>query len=66
VAFNPARRNPYEPILNHDNFHHVSPAYSKRFQKEGETEDLYVARLAKELDEKFTELGSDTVIGCMF
>lgn len=64
VASNPARRGPYEAILDHEHFHHVSPAYAKRFQKEGETEDEYVARLAKELDDKFTELGPDTVIGC--
>jgi hypothetical protein len=42
----------------------VSPAYAKRFQKESETEEEYVARLAKELDDKFTELGPDTVIAC--
>ncbi|KAF8495067.1 pyridoxal phosphate-dependent transferase [Gautieria morchelliformis] len=62
VASHPGRRGPYEGILDREHFHHVSPAYAKRFQKKGETEEEYVARLAKELDDKFTELGPDTVI----
>ncbi|KAF8579874.1 PLP-dependent transferase [Ramaria rubella] len=63
VASHAARRAPYEGILDHEHFHHVSPAYAKRFQREDETEEQYVARLAKELDDKFVELGPDTVIG---
>ncbi|KIO31758.1 hypothetical protein M407DRAFT_241680 [Tulasnella calospora MUT 4182] len=58
-----ARRIPYEAILDHEHFHHVSPAYAKRHQKANETEDDYVKRLAQELDDKFKELGPDTVIG---
>ena len=50
--------------MNHESFHHVSPAYAKRFQKSDETEEQYVERLRKELDDKFQELGPDTVIGC--
>ena len=50
--------------MNHDNFHHVSPAYAARFQNPGETEEQYVERLRKELEDKFIELGPDTVIGC--
>lgn len=61
---NPARRLPYEAILDHDNYHHVSPAYAKRFQKVDETEEQYVERLRKELEDKFIELGPDTVVGC--
>lgn len=64
VAYHAARRAPYIDILDTTHFHHVSPAYAKRFQKKGETEEEYVARLSKELDDKFTELGPDTVIGC--
>jgi E3 ubiquitin-protein ligase TRIP12 len=64
LAMNPARRAPYEVILDHDNFHHVSPAYAKRFQKPGESEEQYVERLRQELEDKFIELGPDTVIGC--
>lgn len=60
----PARRTPYEAIIDHDNFHHVSPAYAARYQKSDETEEQYVGRLAQELEDKFQELGPQTVIGC--
>ena len=59
-----ARRAPYEAILDSDHFHHVSPAYAARYQKLGENEEEYVARLAYELEEKFQQLGPKTVIGC--
>ena len=65
LAYHPGRRAPYEAILDHQNFHHVSPAYAKRFQKPDETEEQYVERLRQELEDKFIELGPDTVIGCM-
>jgi len=58
------RRAPYEAILGHDNFYHVSPAFAKRFQRPDETEEEYVLRLKKELEDKFIELGPETVIGC--
>lgn len=64
LAYHPARRGPYEAILDHEAFYHVSPAYAKRFQKPGETEAQYVERLRQELENKFLELGPDTVIGC--
>ena len=64
LAGHVARRAPYEPILNHEAFHHVSPAYAKRFQRPDESEEQYVERLRKELNDKFQELGPDTVIGC--
>lgn len=63
LAGHKARRAPYEDILNQDSFHHVSPAYAKRFQRPDETEEQYVERLRQELDDKFQELGPDTVIG---
>lgn len=63
LAHHPGRRAPYEAILDHQNFHHVSPAYAKRFQKPGETEERYVERLRQELEDKFVELGPETVIG---
>ncbi|KAH9944964.1 PLP-dependent transferase [Epithele typhae] len=63
LAHHPTRRVPYAPLLDSDNYHHVSPAYAARFQTKGESEEEYVARLAKELDDKFQELGPDTVIG---
>ncbi|OCH91485.1 PLP-dependent transferase [Obba rivulosa] len=63
LACHPGRRVPYEAVLNRENFHHVSPAYAKRFQKPDETEEQYVERLRQELEDKFLELGPDTVIG---
>jgi len=44
----------------------VSPAYAKRFQHPDESEEQYVERLRQELEDKFLELGPDTVIGCKF
>ena len=66
LSHHPARRAPYEVNLNTDTFHHVSPAYARRFQKveEGETEEMYVERLRKELEDKFLELGPETVVAC--
>lgn len=64
LAYHPARRAPYAGILDNTNFHHVSPAYAKRFQKLDETEEQYVERLRQELEDKFLELGPETVIGC--
>ncbi|EJU02631.1 PLP-dependent transferase [Dacryopinax primogenitus] len=63
LSGHPGRRKVFEGILNHDSFHHVSPAYAARFKTPGETDEEYVARLAKELEDKFQELGPDTVIG---
>ena len=63
-AYHPIRRAPYADILDENHFHHVSPAYAKRFQKYDETEEQYVERLRQELEDKFLELGPETVIGC--
>jgi adenosylmethionine-8-amino-7-oxononanoate aminotransferase len=57
-------REPYEEILQHKNINMVSPAFVKRFQRTDETEEQYVERLRQELEDKFLELGPDTVIGC--
>ncbi|KAF8746923.1 Domain Homologous E6-AP Carboxyl Terminus with, partial [Rhizoctonia solani] len=59
----PSRRVPYEDVLDHQNFHHVSPAYYRHYAREGESEEDYVQRLKEELDAKFQELGGDTVVG---
>ena len=64
LSYHPARRAPYADILNNEHFHHVSPAYAKRFQKPNESEEQYVERLRKELEDKFIELDPETVIGC--
>ncbi|KAJ7087698.1 pyridoxal phosphate-dependent transferase [Mycena crocata] len=63
LAYHPTRRAPYAAILDDKNFHHVSPAYAKRFQRPDESEAEYVERLRAELEAKFLELGPDTVIG---
>ena len=64
LSGHPARRRPYAEILDHKNFHKVSPAYAKRFRYPEETEEQYVERLRQELEDRFLELGPDTVIGC--
>lgn len=57
-----ARREPYSPLLI-KNIHHISPCYPYRQQKKGESDIAFVARKAAELEEKFIELGPETVIG---
>lgn len=64
LAYHPTRRAPYADVLDEKHFHHVSPAYAKRFQKPDETEEQYIERLRQELENKFIELGPETVIGC--
>jgi hypothetical protein len=64
LGLHPARRAPYAAIMDDHHFHHVSPAYSRRFQKANESEEQYVERLRSELEDKFIQLGPDTVIGC--
>ena len=54
------RRAPFLPLFA-PIFHEVSPCYYYRHAESEETPEQYVARLAKELDSKFHELGSDTV-----
>lgn len=66
LAYHPTRRAPYAALFNHDAFHHVSPAYAARFKGKDESEEEYVERLRKELEDKFLELGPETVIGCTF
>jgi len=56
-----ARRAPYEPILG-TAFSHVSPCFAYHYQASGESDQQYVERLARELDDEFRRLGPDTVI----
>ncbi|KAG5647508.1 hypothetical protein DXG03_009445 [Asterophora parasitica] len=63
LSYHPARRALVTEHLDTTHFHHVSPAYAKRFQKPDETEEQYVERLRQELEDKFIALGPDTVIG---
>ena len=53
LAYHPIRRAPYADILDDVHFHHVSPAYAKRFQRADENEEQYVERLRQELEDKF-------------
>ncbi|KAF7712615.1 Uncharacterized protein PECH_003003 [Penicillium ucsense] len=63
VGHHVGRRALYEKILA-KNVHHVSQCYPYREMKDEESEGEYVARLAQELEDKFQELGPDTV--CAF
>lgn len=59
IGGNAWRREPFLPLLVQA--HHVSPCYTYRDQRPGETEDQYAQRLADELDAKIRELGPETV-----
>jgi adenosylmethionine-8-amino-7-oxononanoate aminotransferase len=54
------RREPYAPLLS-SAFSHVTPAFSYREKRDGETDAAFVARLAGELESEFQRLGPDTV-----
>ncbi|EAQ87937.1 hypothetical protein CHGG_04556 [Chaetomium globosum CBS 148.51] len=57
------RRAKFEPLLM-KNVSRVSPCNAFRGKKTGETDEEYVARLAKELDDEFQAVGPETV--CAF
>ncbi|EED21164.1 aminotransferase, putative [Talaromyces stipitatus ATCC 10500] len=63
TGFHKGRRAIYEPILA-ANVSHVSPCYAYRGCKSGESDEEYVNRLAKELEDEFQSQGPDTV--CAF
>lgn len=63
VGHHVGRRALYEKVLA-KNTHHVSQCCPYRDMKSGEAVKSYVARLAQELEDKFQELGPDTV--CAF
>jgi adenosylmethionine-8-amino-7-oxononanoate aminotransferase len=58
---NMMRRKLYEPILA-PAFSLVSPCFPYRFQRDDESDQQYVDRLADELEAEFQRLGPDTVI----
>lgn len=60
VGGNAWRREPFAPILMEAT--HVSACYPYREQKPTETSEAYGLRLAQELDDTITAMGSDTVI----
>jgi adenosylmethionine-8-amino-7-oxononanoate aminotransferase len=57
---NDRRRQTYSPLLIET--HHVSPCFSYHGQGPSETSEDYVRRLARELESRICELGSDTVM----
>ncbi|KAK5657689.1 hypothetical protein OQA88_2761 [Cercophora sp. LCS_1] len=57
------RRENFEPMLM-SNVSHVSPCFEYRGKASGESDETYVARLAKELDDEFQRIGPETV--CAF
>lgn len=54
------RRKGYEEILN-PHMHKVSPAYEYRYKLDHETTEMYVDRLAKELEDKIIQVGPEKV-----
>jgi adenosylmethionine-8-amino-7-oxononanoate aminotransferase len=54
------RREPYKPLLTNA-FSHVTPAFTYREKRDGETDDAFVRRLIAELEAAFARLGPDTV-----
>lgn len=59
IGGNAWRREPFLPLLVQA--HHVSPCYSYRERREGESDEKYAQRLADELESKILELGPETV-----
>lgn len=57
------RRAKFEPMLL-SNISRVSPCYPYRNQIHGESDEVYIGRLAQELDTEFQRLGPETV--CAF
>ncbi len=60
IGGNAWRRAPFAPILIDAT--HVAPCYPYREQAVGESDEMYVARLAKELDHAMTAEGKGSVI----
>lgn len=61
VSSNLPRKVQYECLLL-PNVSFVSPAYAYQYQRPGETEEEYVARLKEELEAEFLRLGPETVM----
>ena len=54
------RRAQFKPLLIET--HHIDPCYAYRLQMPGESDEVYAARAAGELEAKILELGADQVI----
>lgn len=55
-----ARREPFLPLFS-DKFHQVSACYSYREQEKGESDAVYIQRLANELEQKILDIGVENV-----
>jgi adenosylmethionine-8-amino-7-oxononanoate aminotransferase len=62
VSGHVGRKAPYLPFLM-EKVHHIPACNAYRQQRYGESDASFVARKAAELEEKFQELGPETVIG---
>ncbi|KAL2866134.1 adenosylmethionine-8-amino-7-oxononanoate aminotransferase [Aspergillus lucknowensis] len=63
ISGNVARKKPYlDTVLG--NVSLVSPAFAYRFQRvdEGESEEMYAARLVREVEEEFVRVGPENVV----
>lgn len=58
------RRKNFQPLLMKNNVSHVSPCNPYRGKHGSETDEEYVARLGKELDDEFQRVGPENV--CAF
>ena len=65
VSGHQARRAIYEPLLG-ENTSFISPYYTYRDLRHGESEGEYVGRLAQELEDEFQRVGPDTVCAVLF
>jgi adenosylmethionine-8-amino-7-oxononanoate aminotransferase len=54
------RRAQFKPLLIET--HHIDPCYAYRLQQEGESDEAYAARAARQLEDKILELGPHEVI----
>jgi adenosylmethionine-8-amino-7-oxononanoate aminotransferase len=54
------RRAQFRPLLVET--HHIDPCFAYRFQQDGESDEAYAARAARQLEDKILELGPDTVM----
>ncbi len=60
VGGNAWRREPFRPLLIEA--HHIDPCYAYRYRAAGESDEAYAARAAQALEDKFLELGPESVM----
>ncbi|MGO6969355.1 aspartate aminotransferase family protein [Rhizobium leguminosarum] len=54
------RRSQFRPLLIETN--HIDPCYAYRLQRDGESDEAFAERSARQLEDKILELGEDQVI----